>query len=76
MLTGDEALAWIAYMAGVSKPRARAVLQVAREIELENRMEKIAHPPGRPQCRLVGGCTVIAFPSARIVRQPEPPEAA
>jgi hypothetical protein len=59
MLMGDDALEWIAHMAGVSKPRARAVPQITREIELENRMEKMAQRLGRPQCRIVDSCWSI-----------------
>jgi hypothetical protein len=73
MIFDDDATCVMACAAGISKPRVRTVLQVAREIELT---EKIASTPrrlGKPKCRIVDGCAVYAFPNSRVVRNPNHP---
>lgn len=77
MVLDDLALEIIAVAAGVSKPRARKVIEVVREMELDFKIAAIKQRTGKkPQCRLVGGCAVYSFPRSRIVRKPGPPEAA
>jgi hypothetical protein len=72
MIFDDDALEWICAVAGVSKPRARKVLEVAREVEFDLRIANLQKRAGRkPQCRIVGSCAVYSFPSSRIVRKPE-----
>lgn len=77
MISNDDlAVHVIACATGVSRPRIRAVLEIAEEIELTKRLTNMPMRIGKPECRMVDGCAVFAFPAARIVRSPEPSAAA
>jgi hypothetical protein len=77
MVFDDLAIDIIAGAAGVSKPRARKVMDAYREMELDFKIADIRQRTGKkPPCRLLGGCAVYDFPKTRIIRNPTPPEAA
>jgi hypothetical protein len=76
MAFSDVDLMVIAVEANISRPKARIVLEAAREIELYRRRATVAEQQRTlsHQCRIVGSCAVYDFPKSHIVRTP--PEAA
>jgi hypothetical protein len=69
----DVDLTVIAVEAGISRPKARKVLETAWQIELDRRMNPSWRPRcEKPRCRTVDNCAVYDFPKSRIIRKPPP----